>query len=207
MMDRTSSGRTSARLAVVALLLSVPAACGVLEEDDLSDPGAATTTTRTAAASPAPSSTAVPTRHEQALASKFPSVESFTLVEMDDKEWEKAFKVVNKDLRDELSGGAGRHGFTLDQQQAFDLIVVSPQKAYASSKLMKAEMARLYALAEKNGLEPKITRIGGHDMLEFVDAAHHTNWYWISGEEYVVVAALDRRAGLKFLDEWAPLVV
>lgn len=203
MADTMGPRATPIRLVVASLLLAVPTGCGDGQVD-----GASTSTTggTTATSTTTPSSTTTPTRNTQALASAFPAVEDFVLVEMDDDEWAKTFKVVNEDFKGQLSGGAGRHGFTRDQEQVFDISVLTPKKDHASPELMKAEMARLYALAEKNNLDPRFTRIAGHDMLEFTDAAENVNWYWISGKEYVCVAALDRESGLKFLRQMAPLV-
>lgn len=37
--------------------------------------------------------------------------------------------------------------------------------------------------------------IGGHEVLMFADSAGNRNWYWISGGEFVVVAAADEGHG------------
>ena len=79
------------------------------------------------------------------------------------------------------------------------VVVAWPAPGKGGAAVMKAALDRQGQQAAEHDGTTGVKEVAGHDVLEFDDSSRQPNWYWVSGDEFVMVTGHDYHAGAAFV--------
>jgi hypothetical protein len=132
-------------------------------------------------------------------AGTFPVVDGYTWKQVPDDEWAQLWPALSASFHGLLADGQGR--YVLDRQgNPVGMVVVAwPPPAKAGAAAMKAAMDEQSQQAAAHFGTAGVRQVAGHDVLEFTDGYRQPNWYWVSGDEFVLVTGHEYAPGAAFV--------
>lgn len=173
--------RVAAAVAVLALA-GVAGGCASLTGDDkgpVSSPSVTWTGARVAASS-------------------FPDLPGYRWVPVPDEDWAQSWKVLSSDYHGFLADGQGRYAEDASGNQVAIVAVAWPAPGKGGAAAMKAALDQQGKQATEHYGITGVDEMAGHDVLEFTAGRQYPNWYWVSGDEVVMVTGHDFGQGEAF---------
>ena len=184
-------GRRGVLFAVAALGL-VGAAAGCTWVDQRADDPASVAVDTTAPR-------VVDTTAPREAAGTFPSVRRYAWVPVQDEEWAAMWTAVSSSYHGFVADGQARHVRTERGDPVGVVVVAWPAHGKGDAAEMKAAMDQQAKQAAQHYGMTSRGDIYGHQVLEFTDLDKQPNWYWVSGDEFVMVTAHEYDTGAAFV--------
>lgn len=145
------------------------------------------------------SSPTVTSSGPRVAAGTFPVVDGYTWKPVPDDEWAQLWPALSASFDGFLADGQGRYVRDREGNPVGLVVVAWPAPAKASAAAMKAAMDQQTQQAQEQFGTAGVKEVAGHDVLEFTDAYRQPNWYWVSGDEVVLVTGHEYAPGAAFV--------
>lgn len=180
---RMQPGRREVLFAALALAL-VGAAAGCIGTDPRAND---------------PESVAVDTTAPRVAAGTFPAVPGYAWLPVPDEEWAPMWTAISSSYHGFVADGQARYVHDAHGDSVGVVLVAWPAQGKGDTAAMTAALDQQSQQAAQHYGTAASRDMFGHEVLEFTDLNHRPNWYWVSGDEFVMVTARDYDAGAAFV--------
>jgi hypothetical protein len=115
-------------------------------------------------------------------------------------EWDAAWAAISSCYHGALKDGDGRYVHAADGNSVAMVIVGRAADGKDDAAAMKAQLDRQGQQAAEHYGTSWVKDVAGHEVLEFTDLYQQPNWYWVSGDEFVMVTGHDYDQGAAFVE-------
>lgn len=141
----------------------------------------------------------VDTTAPRLAAGTFPPVRRYSWVPVPDEEWAAMWSAVSNSYHGFLADGQARYVRGERGDPVGVVVVAWPTHGKGDAAEMKAAMDQQAEQAGQYDGRTSSADMYGHEVLEFIDQYKQPNWYWVSGDEFVMVTAHEYDAGAAFV--------
>lgn len=141
----------------------------------------------------------VDTTAPRVAAGTFPSVRRYSWVPVPDEEWAVIWTAVSSSYHGFVADGQARYVRGERGDPVGVVVVAWPSHGKGGAAEMKAAMDQQAEQAAQHYGMTSRGDIYGHEVLEFTDLDKQPNWYWVSGDEFVMVKAHEYDSGAAFV--------
>lgn len=136
---------------------------------------------------------------ERPAAGTFPAVPGYSWRPVSDEEWERTWTALSSSFGGLLADGQAKYAYDADGASVGIVAVAWPAPARGGPAVMQAALDRQGQQAAEHYGTSAVNEVAGHDVLEFTDGHRQPNWYWVSGDEFVMVTGHDDDRGAAFV--------
>ena len=141
----------------------------------------------------------VDTTAPRVAAGTFPSVRRYSWAPVPDEEWAVMWTAVRNSYHGFVADGQARYVRGERGDPVGVVVVAWPSHGKGDAAEMKAAMDQQAEQAAQHYGMTSRGDIYGHQVLEFTDLDKQPNWYWVSGDEFVMVTAHEYDSGAAFV--------
>lgn len=141
----------------------------------------------------------VDTTAPRVAAGTYPAVRGYSWLPVPDEEWASMWAAVSSSYHGFVADGQARYVHDAKGSSVGVVVVAWPSQGEGDAAAMKAAMDQQTRQAAQRYGTAASGDIYGHEVLEFTDLYKQPNWYWVSGDEFVMVTAHEYDAGAAFV--------
>lgn len=136
-----------------------------------------------------PASFTVDTSAPRVAASTFPELAGYQREETPAADWEPSWQSIRSSYHGGSADAEARYIHDSTGNLVALVVVATPTVAMSTPAAMKAAMDQQTRQAGEHFGLATLDDVAGHEVMQYTGDGDQPNWYWISGDEFVMVTA------------------